>query len=138
MNENLEYEEMEPTRAEHAAPGDRRSLKIAAMFLERLEQLGVYDNSLIFIVGDHGSGVADAGINVIAARRDASTRAVPTRATSRSFKAAGIPLILVKRMNASGRAEDIGCPRGPGRHPADRRGGAGARGASFPGDPCSA
>ena len=45
MNEDLEYEEMEPFRANMLRQG-AGMLKIAATFLERLERLGVYDETL--------------------------------------------------------------------------------------------
>jgi hypothetical protein len=76
-------------------------LKIAATFLERLERLGVYDDSLVFIVGDHGSGVADAKINPTP-YGDRLNKGGPYPGNFRSFKAAGIPLVLVKRMHARG------------------------------------
>ncbi|MBE3145101.1 MAG: hypothetical protein IMZ61_14460 [Planctomycetes bacterium] len=100
MNEDLEYEVMNPTRA-----GMKRNgtgiLKIAAIFLERLKQMKVYDNSLIFIVGDHGSGLSDASINVspYGARFN---RTGPYKGYFKNFKTAGIPLILVKRINTMG------------------------------------
>jgi len=31
-------------------------LKLVIMFLERLQRLGIYDNSIIVLVGDHGAG----------------------------------------------------------------------------------
>ncbi len=100
MNEDLDYEEMEPYRDNMLRQG-AGMLKIAATFLERLERLGVYDDSLIFIVGDHGSGVADAKINPTPFG-DGLNRGGPYPDNFRSFKAAGIPLVLVKRLNARG------------------------------------
>jgi hypothetical protein len=100
MNESMGYEEMEPFRANMLRQGIG-VLKIAATFLERLRQLGAYDNSLIFIVGDHGSGVADTKINV-SARADTLNRTGPYKGSFSGFKAAGIPLILAKRMRATG------------------------------------
>ncbi len=100
MNEELDYEEMQPSRANMLRQGTGM-LKIAATLLERLRQLGVYDNSLIFIVGDHGSGVGDAKINVTPYGDSFNTRG-PYKGNFQSFKAIGIPLILVKRMRATG------------------------------------
>lgn len=100
MNEKLEYEVMNPTRA-----GMKRQgigiLKIAAIFIERLKQMKVYDNSLIFIVGDHGSGLSDASINVSPYGANLN-RTGPYKGFFMNFKTAGIPLILVKRLNAKG------------------------------------
>ncbi len=100
MNEDLDYEEMEPYRDNMLRQG-AGLLKIAATFLERLERLGVYDDSLIFIVGDHGSGVADAKIDPTP-YGDGLNKGGPYPGNFRSFKAAGIPLVLAKRMHARG------------------------------------
>ncbi len=100
MNEELEYEVMDPDRA-----GMKRQgigiLKLAAMFLERLKQLKIFDNSLIFIIGDHGSGLSDAGINASPYGENLN-KSGPYRGFFRNFKSAGIPLILVKRIDSRG------------------------------------
>ena len=62
MTEDLEYEQQMPTREAMKRQGTG-VLKIAAIFLERLKQLKVFDDSLIFIVGDHGVGLSVASIN---------------------------------------------------------------------------
>jgi hypothetical protein len=100
MNENLEYEVMNPTRAGMKRQGTG-VLKIAAMFLERLRQMKVYDDSLIFIVGDHGSGLSEVSINVSAYGSNFN-KTGPYKGFFENFKTAGIPLILVKRINATG------------------------------------
>jgi hypothetical protein len=100
MDENLEYEELKPTRANMKRQG-AGILKIAAMFLERLKQMKVYDNSLIFIIGDHGSGMSDANINISSSSANFNKRG-PYKGFFKSFKTAGIPLILVKRMDSKG------------------------------------
>jgi hypothetical protein len=100
MDENLDYVEMEPWRDNMLRQG-AGMLKIAATYLERLEQLGVYDETLVFIVGDHGSGVADAKID-ITPYADRFNRGGPYPGNFGSFKSAGIPLVLVKRIGARG------------------------------------
>jgi hypothetical protein len=100
MNENLEYEELQPCRADMKRQGTG-ILKLAAILLERLKQLKVYDNSLIFIVGDHGCGISDAKINVTPYGDNFNTSG-PYVGNFQCFKACGIPLILVKRMNSTG------------------------------------
>jgi hypothetical protein len=99
INENLGYQARTPTRdaIKRQATG---VLKIAAIFLERLKQMEVYDNSLIFIVGDHGSGAATR-INP-SPYGDQLNRNGPYKGSFRGFKSAGIPLILAKRMKAKG------------------------------------
>jgi arylsulfatase A-like enzyme len=99
---------MQPFRANMLRQGTGM-LKIAATILERLKQLKVYDNSLIFIVGDHGSGVADAKINVSPYGNNFN-KSGPYKGNFRSFKAIGIPLILVKRINATGELKTSDAP----------------------------
>jgi hypothetical protein len=55
LDENLDYAPMSASR-ENYRKAATASLKLTAMFLERLRKLGVYDGSMIFIVGDHGAG----------------------------------------------------------------------------------
>lgn len=100
MNENLEYEPSKPNRAGMKRQGTG-ILKIVAIFLEQLKQMRVYDNSLIFVVGDHGSGLSDASINVSPYGIRFNTKGL-YRGNFWSFKTAGIPLILAKRMKATG------------------------------------
>lgn len=108
MNEDLLYEVLDVTRANMVRTGTG-ALKMAAIYLERLRQLGVYDNSLIFIVGDHGSGVADAAIDMTA-HSASFNRAGPYKGNFKTFKAAGIPMVLVKRINATGELRTSDAP----------------------------
>ena len=73
LDENLEYNES--TTYESTA---KASLKISHALLESLKQNGGYDNSLIFIIGDHGTG---AGADVVSG---------------------SIPLMLAKPFNSTG------------------------------------
>jgi arylsulfatase A-like enzyme len=85
------------------------ALKIAAMYLERLKQLKVYDNSLIFIVGDHGSGIADALLDPSPLGAKFNTGG-PYPGSFEKFKAMGVPLVLVKRIDARGRMKTSDAP----------------------------
>ena len=100
MNEDLLADRIPPTRAGMLRQG-KAVLKIAAIFLDRLRQLGVYDNSLLFVVADHGAGYADALVRVSPRARQLNTGA-PYKGNFSPFKAAGIPMVLVKRMRESG------------------------------------
>jgi len=55
LDEDIKYVEMEVNR-ENYRKAATASLKLTSLFLERLRQMGIYDNSLIFILGDHGAG----------------------------------------------------------------------------------
>jgi hypothetical protein len=100
MNENLEYEPMPPDRPSMKRQGTG-ILKLASMILERMKQLGVYDDSLIFIVGDHGYGLSAASLRPTSAGNTFNTKGV-YKGFFEYFKSAAIPLILVKRIDAHG------------------------------------
>jgi hypothetical protein len=54
LNERLEYEELQsdiPGATELA----KAELRITGMFLDKLKEMGIYDNAMIFMVADHGS-----------------------------------------------------------------------------------
>ncbi len=81
----------------------KANMRIIRWFLEGLKQLGVYDNSLIFIMGDHGSGRSEE--MYIRPVEDFS------RLTNFTYnvynfnycKSRGIPLYLVKPISARGK-----------------------------------
>ena len=52
LNEKLEYEEM--TGSDAYERQAKASLHISKLFLDELNRLGVFDNSMIFVIADHG------------------------------------------------------------------------------------
>jgi hypothetical protein len=73
----------------------RAGLEITRLFLTKLKELGVYDRSLIVVMGDHGSADYPLGVDLAAAglRESASgQQRIPSH-----IKAAGLPLVLIKR-----------------------------------------
>lgn len=69
----------------------RGYIRLLDLFLSKLRQCGVFDNSLILIVGDHGSG------------RSADMRIPPGDETEEGLmRARGLPLLLVKRVGSTG------------------------------------
>jgi len=91
LNEKLEYEELEYSRNSYEIQS-QAALEITKRFLTSLKNIGIYDNSMIFIVGDHGSG--SFGVNVQASGCTEDNKVV--NITSSNIIASGIPLILVK------------------------------------------
>lgn len=79
-------------------------------FFEKLRQAGIYDNSLIMVLGDHGSGEsADMYIEPPGASR------IPyhldgTKRNFRRDKARAIPLVLIKRIGFEGSLEISNAP----------------------------
>jgi hypothetical protein len=100
LSDTLTWDPQDPTRDAMLRQGTG-VLKIAAIFLDTLRQLRVFDNSLIFIVGDHGSGLADAAVRPTPAGNRLN-RTGPYKYQFTSFKSAGLPLILAKRIGDSG------------------------------------
>jgi hypothetical protein len=77
LNENLIYEDLPQDIAGYKSQA-KASLKISYALLESLKRNSSYDNSLIFIIGDHGTG---SGTDVVSG---------------------GTPLMLVKAFNSTG------------------------------------
>jgi len=55
LDADLNYRRANPSRQNYKAYATA-GLKLMAVFLERLQEIGAYDNSLILILGDHGAG----------------------------------------------------------------------------------
>jgi hypothetical protein len=55
LNESLEYEALNYDR-QGLKTVARAKLKITQIFLNTLEKMGIYDNTMLFIIADHGSG----------------------------------------------------------------------------------
>jgi len=92
LSENLAFEPMTVNRRNYIRFATA-SLKLTGMFLDQLRRLGVYDQSMIVIVGDHGAGyqgqdfVLQPGMPVEGDDSDIVTQ---------SSRVAALPLILVK------------------------------------------
>ena len=97
LDENLEYVPMEVSRGNYLKAATA-SLKLMGLFLDRLRRLGIYDDTLVFIVGDHGAGFQGQELHLGpempgATAGDALTQ--PARINA-------LPLILVKPFGAAG------------------------------------
>ena len=98
LNETLEFQELPPNRMGYKASA-KGALSITDALLKNMKQQGVYNNSLIFIVGDHGSHLGSVmGLNNSS---DKKTQ-VDSGTVSAHIIGRGIPLILVKPVNAAG------------------------------------
>jgi hypothetical protein len=77
--------------------------KIMGAYLAELRRRNLYDNSMIIIVGDHGSGRSPE-LYVRPASAEITARLNPTasRGDFQRDKARGIPLLLVKRFGEQG------------------------------------
>ena len=106
LNENLEYERLKPNRngINRQAKG---MLKLTDLFLKKLRDLGVYDNSLIFIIGDHGGGEYPLGVNVQASGYEENTVSPSIHVRIRG---AGLPMFLVKPFHSKGKLKISDAP----------------------------
>lgn len=77
--------------------------KIMGAFLDELRRLNLYDNSMIIILGDHGSGRAPGlRTNPTSPERTDVLNRTAVRNNFQRDKARGIPLLLVKRFGEKG------------------------------------
>ena len=97
LNEDLEYEKMDINRRnfkKYATAG----LKLVTMFLERLQRLGIYDNSIIVLVGDHGAGFQGQDFVLQPGMPLEKGADIVTQ----SSRVTALPLILVKPLASRG------------------------------------
>jgi len=105
LDENLDYVKMDVSRPNYRKAATA-SLKLTAMFLERLRSLGIYDDSMIFVVGDHGAGFQGQEF-VPGPGTPASESDDPVTQPARIN---ALPLILVKPFASSGNLRTSDAP----------------------------
>ncbi len=105
LNSKLEYIGKQPINPETFRDQAKGMLKLLALAFARLKQEGLYDNSLIFVVGDHGGGeygkiqVLQEASNKIGLNVDFE----PTKySIENSLIRGAIPAILAKPINKNG------------------------------------
>lgn len=98
MNERLEAEELPATRAgwKRLVRGELRLLRL---FFDLLEELGIYDDALILVMGDHGHPRGSFGRVLPAGFAAQNGGASPLPA---GVIESATPLLLVKRRNSRG------------------------------------
>ena len=98
LNENLEFQQLPSNRSGYKATA-KADLSITDALLTNLKNQGMYNNSLIFIVGDHGSHTGEiAGLENYPDKNQGNySRTVSTKVVGK-----GIPLLLVKPINSTG------------------------------------
>jgi hypothetical protein len=97
LDENLNYVPMEVNRQNYRKAATA-SLKLTSLFLDRLRELGIYDESLIFIVGDHGAAYQGQSFVLQPGMPVDPTGKVVTE----PFMINALPLLLAKPFAASG------------------------------------
>ncbi len=94
-------------------------LALAGEYLARLKQIGVYGETMVFVLGDHGSGRSrDLYVAPPSDRPPpAGARAAAPADDFQLWKARGLPLLLAKDFNARGRLRDSAAPASLGDLP---------------------
>lgn len=96
VNERLEREKMEVNRENYKRQA-MATLEMTKLFINKLKSLGIYDNSLIVIAGDHGAGNQGQTFIIQSGMKKEGFTPV-----NNSTMAAALPLLLIKPFNASG------------------------------------
>lgn len=78
----------------------KATLKISGELIRQLKENDVYDNSLIFIIGDHGNPWAAAGLNAEVLGEDSESHQYDI--VDKKVICSGIPLVLVKPFDSTG------------------------------------
>ncbi len=113
LDENFDFKKMAVNRANYKAYATA-AVKLMVIFLDHLQELGIYDDSLIVIVGDHGAGGQQQEF-VIQPDMPATAAAPVVRDRSRI---SALPLILYKPPAAHGKLKVSDAPVSHGDLPA--------------------
>lgn len=99
IDENFNVDPMLNEDSDSIPSSGRASLKLLNLFLGELKKAGVYDNSLIFVLGDHGNA---RRVNPSGTAHHANLNKKSLRLNFDSVKGTAIPLVLVKPAGATG------------------------------------
>ncbi len=91
LDENFNFKKMAVNRDNYKAYATA-AVKLMIIFLDRLKELGIYDDSLIVIVGDHGAGGQEQEFVIQPDMPAAAT----TRVVRDRSRISALPLILYK------------------------------------------
>jgi len=106
MNEQLQYEIMKTNRHNWKRLG-KGALELVNLFIEELKKQKVFDQSLIFIIGDHGHSIGELGL-VVPPSMGKNSRNY-TRVPKGVLESA-LPMILVKPIGAVGEMQVSDAP----------------------------
>ncbi len=105
--EHGEFDYNRPNFSEHA----EAYIKVMVAFLAELKKAGIYDQTMIVITGDHGSGRGpDMYVNPGSGEVAARLSPLASRGDFQRDKARGAPLLLVKPFGAHGELERAESP----------------------------
>jgi hypothetical protein len=94
LNESMQYSMLPDNRTGYKEQS-KSSLRISGELIKKLKESGIYNKSLIIIIGDHGIQEAAYSINT-AQLKEADLLAY----TPKNVVSGGIPLVLIKPINS--------------------------------------
>ncbi len=106
LDRDLEVKEMSYSERSSFKTQGTACLEITRLFLEKLKALGIYDDALIIVMADHGCADYPYGVKLEAAgltepgEAPAEGAAASGPAIPAHIKASGLPMLLVKPVNA--------------------------------------
>ncbi|TFG77019.1 MAG: hypothetical protein E4H23_09035 [Chrysiogenales bacterium] len=113
LDKNLKFQKMEVTRQNYKTYATA-AVKLMILFLEHLKEIGIYDDSLVVILGDHGAGHQGQAFELHAGMPMRENATVVTHAS----RVSAMPLVLVKLNSAHGSLQVSDAPVSHGDVPA--------------------
>lgn len=98
LNAQLQNENLPQNRSGYKEQA-KASLKVAGELIAQLKEHDIYDNSMIFIVGDHGNPHGHIGLHTESLSKNDG---IESQLVDVNVVATGIPLMLVKPFNSDG------------------------------------
>ncbi|SCL74658.1 Phosphoglycerol transferase, alkaline phosphatase superfamily [Methanoculleus chikugoensis] len=98
LNAQLQQEDLPQDRS-GAKEQSKAALNIAGELITQLKRQGIYDNSIIFIISDHGTHAGRIGLNTGSLDESAGNE---IQTVGEGVIASGLPLMLVKPFNSDG------------------------------------
>lgn len=95
LNETVQYEFLPHNRSGYKEQS-KASLQIAGKLVKKLKESGIYDTSMIIIIGDHGMYDRNMGLNISQIKNDEKLSII-----SPDIVPAGLPLVLIKPFNSN-------------------------------------
>lgn len=98
LDENLQLGEEKTINRKNYNQQCRAALNISLILIDKLKELGIYDNTMLIIVADHGAGFQDQQFVL---QQGMPTIKNGTIISSR-MRSSALPLVLVKPFNSTG------------------------------------
>ena len=113
LDRDLNFIGKQPRTRQAVLAQTEAMLQLLALVFQRLRQVGAYDNSLIFVIGDHGAGeFYSIGIQKEALLKlGLDTKfSIPEKPAKRTLIQGGIPALMAKRIGENGRLKILPTP----------------------------